>query len=190
MGRGLSTLGAVALGAALGLAAATAHAAPPAAQVATPPEDPELYVDPSYDPGAHGGLSYVSYLRMSRGTERRSTGMMATGIAIAGLSTAMFAVGTAVYLGGNSCQSSPLVGFNTRGASCSHGAGHTSGMAMLLASTIGVAIGVPLWVLGGTQIPYREASGANDRAAPSWARLVPAVSPAAASRGVELTWRF
>lgn len=176
---------------ALALSASAAHAAPPDAQIAKPAEDPQAYDDPSYDPSAHGGLPYAHYLRMSRGTARRSTGMMATGIVLSGLSATMLAAGSAVYVAGSNCQST-FFGIDTgvRGVPCGHGTGHTSGMAMLLAATIGAAIGIPLWVLGGTQVPYREASGANDRAAPSWARLVPGVAPTAASRGVELTWRF
>lgn len=182
------------LGAALALAAAPAYAEAPKAPKAE--EDPSLYVDPSYDPAAHAGLPYGTYLRMTRGTGRRSSGMMATGIVFTGVGAIGMALGTGLYATAH-CDSIPGVdirddsGGSSSSARCTHGPGHTMGVAILVAGTLFAAVGIPLWVLGGSQVPWVEAAGANERARPStWARLVPEVAPAAVGRGVDLTWRF
>lgn len=186
-------LGAVALGAALTFSAAPARAAPPEPQVKAPPEDPERYNDPTYKPAEHGGLSYVSYLRMTRGTARRSTGMMIMGIVLSGLSATVLGVGMGVYVNGNSCRSdAPILRDDFFGGSCSGHAAHTTGMAMLLSGTIGAAIGVSMWVVGGTHVPWLDVAGQGHRAPPRWLALVPSVSPSVVdrSRGVGLTWQF
>ncbi|MFT3771893.1 MAG: hypothetical protein QM820_41320 [Minicystis sp.] len=203
--RVLPRLGGLAVAAALGLSAAAAHAEPPAAKVTKPekeaaPPDPSIFVDPSYDPAAHGGLQYTQYLQMSRGTARRSSGMMVTGIVIASVGAVGMASGTAVFATSGRCfggdfPTSPE--FGSSGQLCSHGGGRTSGMALLLAGTIAATMGVTLWVLGATHVPWAESSARDERARPQWARLVPGITPVlearpgpTAGRGVELTWQF
>jgi hypothetical protein len=169
-----------------------AIALPPAAaraDEAKPLPDPSWYVDPSYDPSAHGGLPYATYLRMTRGTARRSTGMMATGIVLTGVGVSTLAIGTGLYVADHCSQSTvftPDGSFNR----CSQRPAQFTGMAIMVTGTITMALGLPLWIAGASQVPWAEASGANDRAAPKWARLVPAVTPATAGHGVALHWRF
>ncbi|APR78151.1 Hypothetical protein A7982_03498 [Minicystis rosea] len=186
------------LGGALGLSVAPARAEPPPTQIKEPVRtltlNPADYIDPAYDPAAHGGLSYASYLAMTRGTARRSTGMLITGILLTSLSATAMGLGTAVFATSGRCNDdgdfpvSP--GGRTVGTVCSTGSGHTVGMAFLMAGTIGVAIGLPLWILGGTHVPWAESSASSERGRPASARLVPTLAPATTGHGVNLTWRF
>ena len=190
------------VGAALGISAVSpAGAEPPPAKVEKPAREltvnPADYIDPSYDPAAHGGLPYAAYLRMTRGTARRSTGMMVTGIVLTSVGATAMAIGTAVAAASKRCNDRgdfpvPEPGFGGRevGTLCSRGAGYTSGLAFLLAGTISAGFGVTLWALGGTHVPWAESSASSERARPAWAQLVPAMSPATVGRGVALTWSF
>lgn len=165
-------------GAAL-LSVAPARAAEPKVTV-----DPAVYNDPSYDPAAHSGLPYAVYLRLSRGTFRRSTGMMATGIVLVGLGSTVMVSGTAVYASHGDC----FFGVNGPEQCATH-QNHTIGMALLLTGAVATAFGIPLWIVGQSEVPWMEA-GKNDRAPVRAARLVPAIVPAAAGQGLAIRFNF
>jgi hypothetical protein len=61
-------------------------------------------------------------------------------------------------------------------------------MAMLLAGTIGVVLGIPLWVLGGADVPWAEAAQNHAPSRPAWAAAAPAI--VGAPGGAGLAWRF
>jgi hypothetical protein len=187
--------------AALALAAAPAQAEPPLA-----PKAPRFEVDPAYQPAAHGGLPYGTYMLMSRGTRRRSTGMMVSGIVITALGAVAMGTGTGIYFRSSDCSNgdSP-VGLREEFIEpvCNNSAIHKAGLAIMLTGLITSSLGVPLWILGATDVPWAEAAGKNERAplqpfgrapspeglqAPSWARIVPTVAPA--HKGVTFAWRF
>lgn len=173
--------------AAIGAAALTTSAA--RAEPKAPPPDPSLYIDPKYNPDAHGGLPYATYLRVTRGQFRRSTGMMVTGIVLVGLGSSTMALGTGIYAAAHGCSadSPPFAGGG--GQSCSARPGQVSGMAILLTGTIATVLGIPLWVVGASDVPFAE-SGVNERVPARSARLVPVITPAVTNRGVALTWQF
>lgn len=184
------------LGAAIGLSAPSARAqpapsasaGPSAASSANPPQ--EL----GYDPSAHAGVPERAWLRMTRGKGRRSTGMMATGIVLVSLGAVFMSTGTAIYAVKPSCNNNtPFLGPGP-GTSftppCPQGSAHLSGMAILLAGSIGVALGIPLWALGASDVPWAEAAGlhAPASARPTWAAAAPALTGAPGGAG--LAWQF
>jgi hypothetical protein len=147
-------------------------------------EEPPLPVPPSYSPADHGGLPYPVYLRMSRGTARRSTGMMVGGIIITAVGAAAQATGLGVYASDRCSDFAPTpdglsVCVQPRNQ-------RVTGLAFMLAGTIAVAVGIPLWVIGQAQAPWAEADGRA--AAPRWARILPEIAPT--GRGAELRFRF
>lgn len=187
---------ATALVLALALPALPANAEPPAPGP-KPLAPSEPITDPAYNPSAHGELPYGSYLLMTRGTRRRSTGMMVGGIIITALGAVAMGTGTGIYFGRGSCDEFPraidIDGEVSRAPECNRSAAQNAGVAILAAGAIAVALGVPLWVLGGSDVPWAEAAGRNEHtpvspAAPAWARLVPVVKPT--HRGVGLAWHF
>jgi hypothetical protein len=137
--------------------------APPAARPAAPPvtttpatpapapTPAEPVYDPPYEPSQHGGLPESVWLRATRGTARRSTGMMGTGIGMIGLGATLMSVGTAVYAGDNGCQ-----GFNN---TCN--GGHGTGMALLISGLIALGLGIPLTIHGATEVPRAESGSAR-----------------------------
>lgn len=157
-----------------------AQQAPPAS---TPFRSPDPWVEPPYDANAHGGLAEGVWLRMSRGTGRRSTGMMATGIVLVGLGVVFMGTGTAVHAIKASCRTDVPLPSGGPGSSfpqrCSQESAHLTGLAILVAGSIGVALGIPLWAIGASDVPRAEA--AENRARPT---LV------AVPGGAGLAWRF
>lgn len=147
-------------------------------------EEP-LPVPPSYRPADHGGLPYPVYLRMSRGTARRSTGMMIGGIVITGVGASLQASGLGVLAGGRCGDQvfDPASG----NMECTRARPpQVTALALMLAGTIAVAVGIPLWVVGQSHAPWAETDG---RAAPpSWARILPTIAPT--GRGADLVFRF
>lgn len=164
-------------------------AAPPALALPSAPA-----AEPLYDPAAHGGLPLGAYLRMTRGTRRRSTGMMIAGILLTSVGLVGMGTGTGVFAAAGSCDRSPMLlseGDSFGGGfTCGTHAQRTTGMSVLLASAITVGLGVPLWILGASDVPWQE--GATLRgplpSRPTWAQLVPGIAPG--PRGVSLAWRF
>jgi hypothetical protein len=129
-----------------------AAAAPVTAVPATAAPAPvEPVYDPPYEPSQHGGLPEGAWLRATRGTAKRSTGMMGTGIGMIGLGATLMAAGTAVYAGDNGCQ-----GFNN---SCNNG--HGTGMAVLMSGLIALGLGIPLTIYGATEVPRAESGSAR-----------------------------
>jgi len=123
--------------------------------------------DPPYNPLEHGGLAYGSWLRATRGTGRRSTGMMVTGIVLSTLGVTLLATGTGVYATGGNCANTP--GPSTSGSSvflCGAQTGLTSGMALMASGLIGMGIGLPLTFLGAADVPRAEAGSLGAPAAP------------------------
>lgn len=168
----------------LPLAALVAALALPAAEARA--EEP-LPVPPSYSPADHGGLPYPAYLRMSRGTARRSTGMMIGGIIITGLGTTLQASGLGVFARGR-C-SDRVFDPTTASMECQHARGpEVSGLALMLAGTIALATGIPLWVVGQSHVPWAQADGRAPPPPPRWARILPTIAPT--GRGAEMVFRF
>lgn len=184
MGRGARLVAAALLAGAL-LQATPAAADPPPA----PPAAEGLY-----DPGAHGGLSYGAYLRMTRGTRRRSTGMMIAGIILTAFGAVGMGAGTGVFAAAGSCDPSPLARLSGDGSvferACNTHEQRTTGMSVLLAGAIIAGMGVPLWIAGASDVPWLEGASlrAPRAAPPAWARLVPTITPA--PRGASIAWRF
>jgi len=173
---------------ALALAAFGVAAALFASPARADPPDPSRYVDPAYEPAAHGGLPYATYLRLTRGGFRRSTGMMVTGIVLVSVGATTMAVGSSAYAAASGCNDQIPNLEGDFGQSCSSRTGHATGMAILLAGSIAAGLGIPLWIVGATDVPWAE-SAANERV-PARLGLVPAITPVAAGRGVALTWQF
>jgi hypothetical protein len=141
-------------GASLAFFAARADAqVPPPAPVPVPVPVPaalQPLQDPPYEPSQHGGLQYGVWVRATRGTVRRSTGMMATGISFILLGATLMGFGTGVYATGDHCAPpSP----------CGPMPASTTGMALLGAGLVGIGIGIPLTVLGASDVPRAEAGG-------------------------------
>ena len=182
--RSLAAGASLALFAAPALAQAPAAAPPPLPRVEGVGSQPSI-AEPPYDATQHGGLAYGAWVRATRGTERRSSGMMATGISLIGLGAVLMVVGTVVYADADHCTTSTFgVGGVpvTTTVTCGPAPGHTSGMALLAAGLVTAGIGIPLAVLGATEVPRAEAGG---RAAPS-TRLALSLG----ARGAALTLRF
>ncbi len=156
------------IGAAVSLLAPVAAAQqgpPPAVAVPAPPAAASpvrpVAEDPPYNPAEHGYLAYSAWLRATRGTGRRSTGMMVTGIALATLGVTLLATGTGVYAGGAGCDMQP--GPNGT-LLCGAQAGLTTGLALMASGLIGLGIGLPLTFFGAAQVPRAEAGSAPPRA--------------------------
>jgi hypothetical protein len=153
----MRTPAALLLGAALGAIASPASAQQ--APAATPPDAAAPAADPPreppYDPATHGGLPYGTYLRATRGRGLASPGMMVVGILLVGAGNAFMGVGTGMYASAGSCTARSPEGADL---GCSTSANHTSGMAVLIAGTVFLGIGIPLWVMGETPVPRVEAA--------------------------------
>jgi hypothetical protein len=162
-----------------------APAAPASQPAAAPqplaPVKIEAPQDPPYDPAQHGGLSFGTYIRATRGTARRSTGMMVTGIVLDVVGTVLMATGTAVWVKGNTCHNDfQVVGpGGVTNARCGAMTGHATGMSLLASGTLGLGLGLPLTIYGGMGVPRAEAGSVTPRA-----------SVALGLRGAELTLHF
>jgi hypothetical protein len=123
------------------------------AQQAMPPPAPPkvaLVEEPPYDPAAHHGLSEGAWLRATRGTGRRSAGMMATGIGLLTLSASLIGAGSGIYVNDNGC-SLP------NGMLVPCGTGQTTGIALFSAGLIALGLGLPLMIYGAAEVPRAEA---------------------------------
>ena len=119
----------------------------------------QLVEEPLYNPAEHGGISYGAWLRATRSTSRRSTGMMVTGISLAALGTVLLATGTGIYVSGTACANTPGP-TDSNGNTvflCGPQAGLTSGMALMASGLIGLGLGLPLTFLGAADVPRAEA---------------------------------
>ena len=135
------------------------------AQQASPPKTPQVAApaeEPPYDPATHGGYSEGAWLRATRGLERRSTGMMATGIVLITLGASLVAIGTGVALGGRGCNamSRPTAGGGAVEV-CGAITGPTTGLAVGSAGVITLGLGLPLTILGAMEVPPVEAARAS-----------------------------
>jgi hypothetical protein len=122
------------------------------------PVAPLPLVEPLYDPSKHAGLTEAAWLRATRGTGRRSTGMMVAGIILDGVGALLMLTGTVVYVNGNDqpCGAggqSPVV------LPCSSTTNHVTGMALLASGVIGLGLGLPLTFYGAADVPRAEAGG-------------------------------
>ncbi len=145
--------------------------APSVASAAPAPPASEPVEEPPYDPAQHFGYSEGAWLRATRGTERRSVGMMITGISLTSLGLALAIAGAAVAANGSHCGKSQVqLSDGSTTTLCGPMAGASSGMAVLSAGLIGIGIGLPLTVLGAAEVPRVEASGGSR--APSTPRAV------------------
>src|SRR4051812_11135263 len=160
------------IGAAVGLSSTFAHAqqvpqasaAPLQPQPLAPKAEPVQ--DPPYDPAEHGGLSFGTWIRATRGTAQRSTGMMATGITLDSLGAILMATGTGLWVAGNHCHES-FIGPPTLSGNelrCGPMTGHAPGMALVLSGTIGLGVGLPLTIYGAADVPRAEAGAISPRA--------------------------
>jgi hypothetical protein len=141
------------------------RAEPPArpAEVATPAAS-SYTMEPPYDPAAHGGYSEGAWLRATRGTDRRSLGMMLTGIGFVVLGASMMIAGAVVGVDAEHC--SPQTVTLPDGAQrnlCGAMAGRTTGTVIVTAGIVGLGLGIPLVVLGASDAPRVEAAQAGPR---------------------------
>ena len=180
------------------LASSVASAEPPAAPaapaaLAAPAAATQPVEEPPYDASQHGGYSYGAWIKMTRGTARRSTGMMATGIGFIGLGAILMATGTGIYAAGDSCKLEPIVpvgGGGTIGTGpllpCGPHTAHTTGLALLGTGVISLGIGIPLTALGADEVPRLEAGSARILNPPRQ----PYISLALGLRNVGVTLHF
>jgi hypothetical protein len=153
----LCTLGTFAALSFVAPSASAQQAVPPVAAKPAPAAPPPPEQEPAYDPSQHGGLSEGAFLRATRGTGRRSTGMMATGITFVTLGAALMASGSAVYLGANQCSGNGMTNPDGSPQGCSVSSGQATGMALLAAGLVGLGIGIPLTIFGSADVPRIEA---------------------------------
>jgi hypothetical protein len=153
------------LGTAVACFAITAGAQP----VAAPPQPsatatdsrgvvPLALLEPLYVPSQHAGLTQAAWLRATRGTGRRSVGMMVTGLVLDGVGVLLMTAGTVEYVNGNNqpCGAggqSPLV------LPCSSTTNHVTGFALLASGVIALGLGLPLTFFGAADVPRAEAGG-------------------------------
>lgn len=135
--------------------------------------------DPPYDPAQHGGLSFGAYIRATRGTVRRSTAMMVTGILLDVVGTVLMATGTGLWVDGNHCHGNTIFTPTATETRCGAMTGHATGMSLLASGTLGLALGLPLTIYGSMGVPRAEAGA-----------ITPRASVALGLRSAELTLHF
>jgi hypothetical protein len=147
----------------LALAQQAAPLAPKAGTEPAPAAAPTAPEDPPYNPMDHGGLAYGTWLRATRGTGRRSTGMMITGITLVAVGVTLLGAGTGVYANGSTCAGTagPTGPNGNQLFLCGPQAGLTSGLALMASGVIGLGIGLPLTFLGAAEVPRAEAGQAG-----------------------------
>jgi hypothetical protein len=124
---------ALGLAAPLAFTASRAHADPP-------PDLPAGYI--SSPP--------LGYRDPAVGKETRSSAMVASGIVLISVATTMLPIGTIVWsASGQDCISSPMGTSFT----CQPARERFSGLGILVAAAGGLAIGIPLLVLGAQKVP-------------------------------------
>lgn len=152
--------------------AAPAPAAPAAPASPALPAQPAAPVEePPYDPGAHKNVKEGAWLRVTRDTARRSTGMMVTGIGFITLAASLIAAGTGVYLNDDGCH----------GVNNACNGGHATGMALMSSGLIALGLGLPLTIYGASEVPYLEAGSTVSRSRAPALRVTAGVTPTGAS---------
>ncbi len=114
--------------------------------------------DPAYQASQHGGLSYSEWLIASRGTARRSTGMMITGLSLLGIGASLAATGTGIYAAGDPCITNQVRFEGSAVSPCGARTSHITGTAILVSGVIALGIAIPLTALGASQVPRAEAA--------------------------------
>jgi hypothetical protein len=137
--------------------------------------------EPPYDPVEHQGLSEGAWLRATRGTGRRSLGMMITGIGFVTLGASLLAAGSGIAVNGNQCN--PMQNFTTGSTFCGAETQQGTGVALLAAGLIALGIGLPLTVLGAADVPRVQAGSVT-------APAVPRASVALGLRGAAFALHF
>jgi hypothetical protein len=99
------------------------------------------------------------------GTRRRSAGAMVSGIILTSLGAIGMAVGTASYVDAVGRCTEVTLGGSLFRQDCNNSAGKLFGMAMLLGSASGAALGVPLWIYGAEKVAIEPDEKAPIRAA-------------------------
>lgn len=138
--------------------AAGAQQAVARAAASTPEALAQPVAEPPYDATKHGGLTEAAWLRATRGTDRRSTGMMATGITFDVTGAALMLAGTLVYVNGNNKPCGPT-GESVPVLPCSSTTDHVTGMAVMASGVIALGLGLPLTFYGAASVPRAEAAG-------------------------------
>jgi hypothetical protein len=170
-------------GTALGFCASVAGAqqvvtpAPPGAPVTADPVK-----EPPYDPAQHFGLTEAAWLRATRGTVRRSTSMMATGLTLGAAGASLMLAGTLLYVSGNN-KPCGGTGESTLVLPCSSTTDHVTGMALLTSGLIGLGLGLPLTFYGAADVPRIEAGGVTGP-------QIPRVTVALGLRGAAFALHF
>jgi hypothetical protein len=140
----------------LSLPLALAAAASPA--LADPPAAPP---PAALAPAAPQPFAYPQPRLSQKGTERRSTAMMVTGISLVGVGAVMMIAGTAFYEAAKACPRFGIVQSDARVGGgkvverpeCGDPAGQLTSMAVLFTGSITAALGIPLWILGSSNAP-------------------------------------
>jgi len=113
-------------------------------------------------------------------TRRRSSAAMVGGILLTSFGAVGMAVGTGVYVDAVGSCSEVNVGGSLMRSHCNNSGAKLFGMAMLLGSASGAAVGVPLWIYGSEKVALSPAEEAPIRAA--------AVVVGPASAGLRITF--
>jgi hypothetical protein len=115
--------------------------------------------------------------------QRRSTGMMITGLILSGLGAVSLFTGVAVYAAGSS---SDDCSYNGYGSSCSSDSGaQAAGVGFMVGGLIGIGVGIPLAIVGGRKVPVDPQA---QPAPAEQASLIPQVS--GGPRNIALRWHF
>jgi hypothetical protein len=107
-------------------------------------------------PEVKAGLTEAAWLRATRGTERRSTPMLASGVTFDLTGATLMLAGTLLYTSGNdkpcggTTQSNPAL-------PCSSTTDHVTGMALMASGIIALGLGLPLTFYGAAEVPRAEA---------------------------------
>ncbi len=141
------------MGALAELAPRAARAEGPAESAPAAGPTPAPVEEPPYEPERHGGWAEGAWLRATHATERRSVGMMVTGISLLVIGTTLVATGAGVGITGSTCsgQTVILADGSTR-TLCGPMPGKTVGSALGIAGLASIGIGIPLTVLGSAEV--------------------------------------
>jgi hypothetical protein len=121
---------------------------------------PDYVIEPPYDPATHGGYSEGAWLRATRGTDHRSVGMMLTGIGLLVVGSTMMIAGAVVGANAEPCDPTTVtLASGAQSTVCGPMAGRTTGTIIVTAGLIELGVGIPLTVLGASEVPRVEAGG-------------------------------